>query len=246
MSQWKSWSMVGGLLLAGAASAQSVVLEQARTESPRSAMLEIKLGNYLPLIDDEAALGENTPYASTFGKGAMLMLEVEGEWQFFQGFGSAAIGFSVGYAEKFGKASQINPDGTLTPAADSTGLRVVPLRLLGIYRFDVAANEWGIPLVPYVKAGLVGIPFWVTKGEDLERVDGEPASGMRFGYQFTGGLALQLDFLDRRFARDFDSGLGVNHSYLFAEFTLANVDNFGSRGLVLSHRSWLFGLGLEY
>ena len=83
---------------------------------------------------------------------------------------------------------------------------MVPLRLLGVYRFDVAANEWGIPLVPYVKAGLVGIPFWVIKGPDLERVNGEPGSGVRFGYQFTGGIALQLDFLDRRFARDFDSG----------------------------------------
>ena len=245
MRQLMSWSMVGSLLLAGVASAQSVVLEKARLESPRTAMLEIKLGNYLPLIDEEEAL-TGTPYASTFGDGAMLMLEVEGEWQFFQDFGSAAIGFSAGYAEKFGKASQINADGSLSPANESTGLRVVPLRLLAVYRFDVAANRWGIPLVPYVKAGFVGIPFWVTKGPDLERVNGEPASGMRFGYQVTGGMALQLDFLDRRFARDFDSGLGVNHSYLFAEFTLANVDNFGSRGLVLSHRSWLFGLGLEY
>ena len=245
MRQLMSWSMVGCLLLAGAASAQSVVLEQLATESPRTTMLEFKLGNYLPQIDKEKGL-TGKPYESTFGGGAMLMLEVEGEWQFFQGFGSAAVGFSVGYAEKFGKATQVNPDGTTAPGSDSTGLRVVPLRLLGIYRFDVAANEWGIPLVPYVKAGLVGIPYWVTKGEDLERVNGQPASGMRFGYQVTGGLALQLDFLDRRFARDFDSGLGINHSYLFAEFTLANVDNFGSRGLVLSHRSWLFGLGLEY
>jgi D-methionine transport system permease protein len=39
-----------------------------------------------------------------------------------------------------------------------------------------------------------------------------------FGLSFTAGLSFMLDFLDQRLARDFDSSVGVNHTYLFAEF----------------------------
>ena len=234
MKQVGLWVAVVSLAVAQVASAQAMVVEQNRVESPRSSMVEFKLGSYLPKIDSEPGL-TGTPYASTFD-GAMLMLEVQGEAQLYQGFGTAAVALSVGYAEKFARATQLLPGGGTAPSADSTGIRVVPVRLLGTYRFDVAAERWGIPLVPYVKAGLVGIPYWMLKG----------GSGIRFGYQATGGISLQLDFLDRRFARDFDSGLGVNHSYLFAEYTWASVDNFGTGGLVLSHSGWFFGLALEY
>lgn len=238
------WGAVLSLAVVQGASAQTLEVTQSRPESSRSSMLEVKLGSYLPLIDTEEGL-TGTPYASTFD-GAMLMLEVQGEAQVYQGFGTASVGLSVGYAEKFARATQLLPGGGTAPAADSTGMRVIPIRLLGVYRFDVAAQRWGVPLVPYVKAGLVGIPYWMLKGGDVEEFAGESGSGMRFGYQGTLGVSLQLDFLDRRFARDFDSGLGINHSYLFAEYTWANVDNFGSSGLVLSHRGWFFGLALEY
>ncbi len=238
------WGAVLSLAMVQIASAQALQVAQNRSESPRSSMLEVKLGSYLPMIDSESGL-TGTPYATTFD-GAMLLLEVQGEAQFYQGFGTASVGLSVGYAEKFARATQLLPGGGTAPSADSTGIRVVPVRLLAVYRFDVAANEWGVPLVPYVKAGLVGIPYWLLKSGDVEEFAGERGSGIRVGYQATLGMSLQLDFLDRRFARDFDSGLGVNHSYLFAEYTWANVDNFGTGGLVLSHRGWFFGLGLEY
>src|SRR5690606_25326752 len=149
----------------------------------------------------------------------MLLFEVQGARQFFQAFGSASVGFSLGYAEKFARARAVLPGGGTEPSEESTGIRVLPLRLMAVYRFDVGAQRYGIPLVPYVKAGLVGIPYWMVKGSAVEEVGDASGSGIRFGYQATLGLSLQLDFLDRRFARDFDSGLGVNHSYLFAEYT---------------------------
>lgn len=238
------WGGVLSLALVQVAAAQSLQVAQTRSESPRSSMLEVKLGSYLPMIDTEPGLN-GTPYASTFD-GGMLMLEVQGEAQVYQGFGTASVGLSVGYAEKFARATQLLPGGGTAPSAESTGMRVVPVRVLAVYRFDLAANEWGVPLVPYVKAGFVGIPYWMLKGGNVEEFGGESGSGIRVGYQATAGVSLQLDFLDRRFARDFDSGLGINHSYLFAEYTWANVDNFGTGGLVLSHRGWFFGLGLEY
>lgn len=242
----KRWWMCGVLaaIVPCLGFAQSIQIEHVSAESPRTSMLEFKLGSWLPLIDTEAGLS-GTPYADTFD-GGMLLFEVQGERQLYQGFGTASVGFSAGYAEKFARARSVLPGGGRGPSDDSTGIRVVPLRLMAVYRFDVGAQQYGVPLVPYVKAGLVGIPYWMVKGSGVERFEDEEGAGVRFGYQATVGLSLQLDFLDRRFARDFDSGMGVNHSYLFAEYTWANVDNFGTGGLVLSSRGAFFGLALEY
>jgi hypothetical protein len=60
-------------------------------------------------------------------------------------------------------------------------------------------------------------------------------------------LSLLLDFLDMRLARDFDTGVGVNHTYLFAEYTLQEVNKFETKGtLDLSSQHWMFGISLEF
>lgn len=216
-----------------------------RAESDRSQALEIKLGSITPLIDEEGSLSGN-PYADTF-EGGMLLLELELERYFYQGIGAAGVGFSAGYAEKYGRAQVIDSSGNPSgPAAEATGLMIVPLRLHGVYRFDWAALKYGVPLVPYAKAGLVVVPWWSTKGGQIEEVNGRKAMGARFGYGGTLGLSLMLDVFEPRLARDFDSDLGVNHSYLFAEFTYADVTNFSGEGLNLSSRHWMFGLALEF
>jgi hypothetical protein len=235
----KAMHGVAGLLcvlLAAGASAQVDDVLDVPIESPKGGMIELKLGSFLPGIDTEAGL-TSTPYADYFGTAKLLLFEVEWERQFFQAFGSAAIGISAGYAEKYAYAKEV----TGTPSANvRTGLRTIPLRLLGVYRFDVAANRWGVPLVPYAKLGLVGIPWSIVKSATTE------AAGFSYGWQATGGLALQLDFLQPRMARDLDSSIGINHSYLFAEYTYQDVNNFGRPSLVLSSRYWMFGLGLEF
>ena len=53
--------------------------------------------------------------------------------------------------------------------------------------------------------------------------------------------------------RDFDTSAGVNHSYLFAEWQINEVTNFGINdattgkpGLDLSNRTFMFGLAFEF
>ena len=71
--------------------------------------------------------------------------------------------------------------------------------------------------------------------------------GVKFGIAGVLGLALQLDFIDQRLARDFDSSVGVNHTYLFAEGTLQEMNLFGgSKALDLSSAHFMFGLGFEF
>ncbi len=231
----------------GIASAEAL----SRQETPKTAAFEFKLGGYKPLMDDAPGLTDPKPYQTTFGAGAMLLLELETDYQLWQKIGSLGVGFSIGYAEKYG-AALVTKTGQ--PAGERTSLKVLPLHLMGVYRFDYAALNYILPLVPYVKAGLVYTPWWMEKGGHVEYFEGVRAVGGRWGYSGTLGLSLMLDFLEPRLARDFDSDMGVNHSYFFAEYVHENVNNFGlggssatgSTGLDLSSRRWMFGLTLEY
>lgn len=230
--------------LAGPAWAQApgtVERPPGETGSERTVGVEVKLGGFKPLIDRETGLS-GTPYASTFGDSPMLLFEGSGERQLFQAMGTAGVGLSVGYAEKFAPA--VLESGA--QASESTSLRVVPLFLFGVYRFDYAAHVWGVPLVPYVKAGLRSSIWWCTKGSSLESTSsGGSAVGARLGWGFSGGLSLLLDVFEPRLARDFDTDAGVNHSYLFAEFNFADVNNFYTGGLDLSGRYFAFGVAFE-
>lgn len=214
----------------------------------QSFALEVKLGPYRPLIDRDPTLTAD-PYYATYGSAPMIMGEVEVDYQFWRPLGSLAVGFSIGYGEKFAHAVDATTGVTAT---ESTGLRLVPMKLLAVYRFDWAAQKHNIPLVPYVKAGFVAEPWWIVKGGKTETADGREGIGTRFGVAATLGLALQIDFLDPRLARDFDTSAGVNHTYLIAEWSITEVNNFGANvdgkptGFDLSSRSPYFGLAIEF
>ncbi|MBL8917815.1 MAG: hypothetical protein JNJ54_03065 [Myxococcaceae bacterium] len=215
-------------------------------ESPRTFVLELKLGPYKPLIDNAVFpnLGpmDQRPYARVFGDTPMLMGEVGLEYMIWQRFGTISAGLSVAYAEKFGKAVDAE---TGLKAEQSTGLRILTVRPGASYRFDYLALKYKIPLVPYVKGQFVTMPWWVVNGGALEYADGRPGEGVAFGLAGTVGLSLMLDILDQRLARDFDSSVGVNHTYLFAEFNLQEMFRSSAVPLLLSSRHWLFGIAFD-
>jgi hypothetical protein len=232
---------VAALLYALPGQAQDVVSD-APLASPRSGGVSFKLGGYKPAIDEEAGLN-GAPFRDTFGEDASLLLfEVQVERFFYQGIGTAGIAFSGGYAEKY--ADTLNTEGEVAP--EKTALKIIPLQLSAIYKFDYAAFKWGIPIVPYGQLGLIYMPWWVNKGEETQEINGVRASGGKWGYGLTGGFAFMLDVLEPRLARDFDTDLGVNHSYVFAEYNHRVVNNFGGEGLNLSSGFWMFGLALDY
>lgn len=235
---------LGVAALLGALPSQAQEFAEASSgplQSPRSGAVELRLGGYTPRIDTEEGLSF-APYAETFGDDSMLLFEFELQRYFYQGIGTAGVSLSAGYAEKY--ANTLTEEGERAP--EKTSLQVLPLRLNGLYKFDYAAFRWGIPLVPYGKAGLVYTPWWISKGGSTQSLGARSGKGGRWGYGFTAGISFMLDVLEPRLARDFDSDLGVNHSYFFAEWTYAEVNNFGSSGLVLSSRHWMLGLALDY
>ncbi len=228
---------------------------EKKRESPRNMVAEIRLGSYYPWVDRtlDCQPGQ-CPYARVL-KGAMLLVELEVERQLFQAFGSAAIGFSFGYAEKYGHAV----DGTNMTTSEATSLRILPMKVLGVYRWDWAAQKYNVPLVPYVKLGFQVVHWWTTSASGTEIARNLSGAGWSMGILGAGGLAFLLDVLDQRLARDFDNGIGVNHTYLFAEYNIAEVNNFGIKQrddmgmptdrlttLDLSARYFMFGLAFEY
>lgn len=210
-------------------------------QSPRSGGVEFRLGGYKPKIGSEEGLSED-PFTKVFGGANLLLFEAELQRFFYQGIGTAGVSLSVGYAEKY--AAALLPSGEAS--AERTGFHVLPIHVRGIYRFDYPAFRWRIPLVPYLKPGLIYMPWWITKGGEIEVLADRKGKGGKFGFEGTLGVSFLLDVLEPRLARDFDSDLGINHSYLFAEYTYAKVNNFGGEGFDLSDSYWMFGLALDY
>lgn len=222
---------------------------EAKSESPRSMVTEVRLGSYYPWVDRGATCAPaECPYRKSFG-GAMLLAELEVERQLFQAFGSAAVGLSIGYAEKFSHAIATNTGET---TGEAIALRVLPMKALAVYRFDWAALRYHVPLVPYVKLGFELVYWWAAKGKGTEVAEGIAGNGLSYGVVGALGLAFLLDILDPRLARDFDTGMGVNHTYLFGEYNIAEVNNFGQKvgdvpaTLDVSARFFMFGIAFEY
>jgi hypothetical protein len=232
---------LGVAVLLSALPGEAQVLSDAPSQSPRGGSVEVRFGSYKPQLDEEEGLS-GAPFSQIFGDRRWWLVELGLERFFYQGIGSAGLSLSGGYAEKYGNA--LLADGS--PSVERQGFHVVPLHLRGVYRFDYAAFQWGIPLIPYVKPGLVFIPWWTTKGGKVETVGNVKGSGGRFGWEVVGGVSFLLDVLEPRFARDFDSELGINHSYVFAEYSYSKVNNFGGKGFNLSDSYWMFGLALDY
>ena len=233
-----------------------------RKPSPQRFALEFKLGPYLPAVDrryDGPGLG---PYATIFGRtnsrgeadaepklGVMPVLGFE--WQFLNVAGPLAIGTQVGFFRDTAKALLVEPDddGNVRSAADDTAFGMVPLALLLSYRFEYMADKLRVPLVPYAKGGLA-YAFWWTKdgnGNISRNSMGEKGSGGVAGWQVNAGAMIRLDFLEPNAAIRFDQISGINHTYIYGEYQLSRIANFGAgNSIALGDSTWFAGLAIEF
>jgi hypothetical protein len=210
------------------------------TGQNRSGSVSLMLGGYTPDVD--AGLSQ-VPYQDSFGKGNMLLFQLEVDHFLYQGIGTFGVGASIGYGEKYGFAHDTQ---TGAASAERIALKLVPLRLLALYRFDYAAFHWHVPLVPYVKVALGFTPWWALKGGNVEYYQGKRGAGGEWGFGLTGGLAFELDVLQPRLAKDLQADTGIDHTYLFAEYRYERIDDWGKGGLNLSDNHWMFGLAFDF
>lgn len=210
------------------AAALPAAAQPLTVETPRDWVLDAQLGGYYPDLDSE--FGSATPFADIYGTDDRLLFQLSIEKLIWKGFGTFGLGLSSGYSEFYGRALFTTGSQSGQASSDNDSLHVVPIQAFAAYRFDVTAQEWSIPLVPYGKIG-TGAWLWWTGGKD----------GARAGFSASAGLALHLDFFDPRLAREFDREIGVNNSYIYFDYTYWNVNGFGSDGFDLSDNSILSG-----
>ncbi|MEM9462896.1 MAG: MXAN_2562 family outer membrane beta-barrel protein [Myxococcota bacterium] len=233
-----------------------------RLGSPQRFALEVKMGPFLPDIDRDYEGTGLGPYATIFGETddageatdrprAFPMPVVAFDWQFLYLAGPLGIGAQLGIFRDSADAiitAPTDPD-SLRSEADTVTFTVLPLAILLSYRFSLLADRFRVPLVPYAKGGLAYSLFWSKGGSgNLSRNSrDEAAIGAVPGWQVNLGGMFRLDIIEPGTAKKLDNLTGINHTYIFGEYQLSRVDNFGiGQAISLGDSTWFAGLAIEF
>ncbi len=235
------------------AAAPATEVDRRIYRSPQNFAIELRVGPYRPNVDGEFSNlpADQRPFASYFGNDRHLMFGAEVDYQFFKDAGTLAVGGGISYLSQQGKAF-IEPAAgqpASVRSGDATELFIVPVSLSLIYRFDLAARFWSIPLVPYAKAGLDWVYWSVSDGNDRisDPDDGSRGRGGTLGFHMAAGLSLMLDVFDPGAAQALDAEIGVNHTHIFIEYAHFAIDGLGRSGqMKLGDTSWVAGLMFEF
>ncbi len=235
-----------------------------RYDSPQRFALEVKFGPYLPEIDRTYGGPGLGPYASIYGttdeRGEATGEPKKGfygaiafEYQIVNLAGPLGVGFQWSMFRDKAQAlladPPADPEASVRSEADSTRFATMPLALQAVYRFELLADRFRVPLVPYAKFGL-NYSFWWSKngsGDISVLENGDKARGGAWGIQGNFGGMLRLDWLERGEARNLDRVTGINHTYIFGEWQFSRVNNFGRKNSInLGDSTWLVGLAIEF
>jgi hypothetical protein len=213
-------------------------------ESSQIGLVEARFGPYNPNVDKSVS---GSPYKDTFGDSTRYMLGLEGDWQLLRipHLGTLGPGLGWGYTRSSGYARLTSDPGQLS--GEKTALTIMPIYLVAVLRADVLPREFGIPIVPYAKLGLGTAFWWSTDGGETAYAGNVKGTGISYGPQYALGGMFLLDVLDQTTARDADVSLGINNSYLFAEWYGSELDAFGSnKRLNVGANTWVVGLAIEF
>lgn len=228
--------------------------KNARFDSPQHFAFELRFGPYRPDID--SAFGglpaEERPFRQTFGNGKGFHFGVEFDWQALRlpYVGTFGPGVGWSYVSRSAEAFErgvVDEDGNRVRAGEDTTLTIMPMYAVGVLRIDYPARRFGIPLVPYAKAGL-GFALWSASIESgVVTRDGVKGRGRAWGPHFALGAAFLLDVLDPSAARLMDSSVGVNNTYAYIEWMRNDLgDLFESKQMRVGTSTWVAGLALEF
>jgi hypothetical protein len=238
------------LALAPAASAEEPDARRATLDPDSKIAVEIRFGPYRPNVDSEPGL-TGAPYQDIFGSSRRYMVSAEVDWEFFHlaHVGSLGLGGWAGYTSASGAAVFVTGTQVGQASAESASLTIRSLAALLVARLDVVARETRIPLVPYGKFGF-GTALWTSEnGIGTSRYPletGKLGRGHTNGLIYAGGVMFLLDALDRQTAKTFQNQQGVNHTYLFAEWTVTAFTGLGQSGAMrVGDSTWNLGFAFE-
>jgi len=220
----------------------------------------LRAGPYQPAVGTADQLNYFKSFygADALIKGRPMLTTFEIAYYLLRSYGLLGAYAHVGSWRASGK-TRICPDaadlvctpetiGTSVAGNDTTTLSITPLGAGLVYRFDILWRKVGIPLVPYGKAGLDYFLWRNTSGTGkVSRRDGLRGVGGTLGVEVTGGLALNLNFLEPTAASRARTGIGLSDTYLFGEATYIRANNFGdARRFDMSAMLIEAGLGLDF
>jgi hypothetical protein len=213
----------------------------------------IRVGPYTPDVGNPL---QNDPsrYDAHFGTSQHLLTMLDIDYILWTGFGQVGVGGSIGYWQKTARA--FTTMNMMTPDVRSNApeaFRLVPFALTATYRFTMLDDEYGIPVVPYVRGGLSYYVWWVSVNGHYARICddnnencGNKALGASLGVQGAIGLAVRAERIDASTAMSMQQS-GIQHAGIYAELSLAKVDGFGSdKKLSVGDRSWFAGFDFEF
>lgn len=219
----------------------------------------IRLAPYVPDIDKQVGGTSPGPYEQMFGGYHILpMLDVDRI--LWSGFGQVGVGLSLGYMQKTARTFTMNStptDPMRARASDVNSFRLIPSELTAMYRFTWFDDEYGVPVVPYARAGLAYYVWWISLANaGYARVcsDGgmEPtcsqnkALGASLGVTGAIGLSIRAERIDASAATSMRQS-GIQHAGVYGELSLAKVDGFGSdTKLSVGDRTWFAGVDFEF
>lgn len=242
-------ALLGSVFASSFAHAQGVdefgaygVRREGQSESKQEAAFEFRIGRYLPEVDSEV---DGSPFKNSFGNANRYLFGAEVDWQLIRipHFGTLSPGIGWGYT-KFSQAAKF-ADGTGVSGTD-TKLNIMPMYLVAVARADVLMRDFKIPFVPYAKLGFGYAMWWSSDGKRSADYKGIAGRGASYGLTYALGGMFLLDILDQDDAKTADGIMGINNSYLFAEWFRPQLDGFGSsKVLDVGSSSWVVGFALE-
>lgn len=222
----------------------------------------VRIGPYIPGIDaqlDKPTGKYDGPYEQMFG-GYSILPVIDIERFFFRGFGQAGVGVSLGYMGKKARAWEAgsDPNDAMRPRSegDKNTFRLFPLTVSAVYRFSYLDDEYGIPLVPYARAGLGYYVWWIVapngdfaqscKGPETMGCAKTTAAGASLGFVGSIGLAIRAERIDVSAARSMRES-GIEHAGFYGEYSVGKVDGFGSdKKLSVGDATWFAGVDFEF
>jgi hypothetical protein len=218
----------------------------------------IRLGPYIPDIDKQFGMAPG-PYQQMF-HGAQVLPMLDVDRILWTGFGQIGIGGTIGYMQKsenqFADQSLASDADRVRVTADTNKFRMVPIAATATYRFTWLDDEFGIPVIPYVRGGLAYYLWWINVSDGSlaqiceDRILGKnchnKALGGSLGVQGSIGLAIRAERVDASAAMSMRQS-GIQHAGIYGELSLAKVDGFGSdTKLSVGDRTWFAGVDFEF
>ncbi len=230
------------------ADAAAIELGTPSTQHPYNSsqnfVLELRFSPYTPNVDDEPGL-TGTPFKASFGDKPRLYFGLEFDWQTFRipYVGTIGPGISVGTVSMSREARTASGRAS----GDDYGLTIYPMYLAAVLRVDAFWRGANFPLVPYGKLGLA-VGFWdAANASGTSTSGGIKGSGASLGTNMALGLAFPLDVFDSGASRNMDVEVGINNTYIYAEYYSLALNGLAqSNALYVGTSSWAAGMAFEF